>query len=266
MSEITIFKNPEFCDVRMVEMDGDPWFLGSDVATALGFKNVYDAITRHVPTEDRKLLSFKGSRESREADLWNGNDKADKVLISEAGMYAMIFGSKLESAQKFKAWVTREVIPSIRKTGKYSITEQVPKTFAEALKLAYDQQKTIEEQKLKIEMQQPKVEFADAILGCENSVSIDEVAKILTQNGVKNMGEKRLFQTLRELGFLGSRGQYYNMPNQQYVTRGYLEVEIKRGKSPAGNNHMYYVTRVTPKGLRYLISFFRKVDNDGNRA
>lgn len=113
MNELQIFNSEEFGDIRTVTIDNEPWFVGKDVAEALGYSNASKAVSTHVGEEDRILKVL-------EADSQNGNVvKTQTALINESGLYALIFGSKLESAKRFKHWVTSEVLPAIRKTGSY---------------------------------------------------------------------------------------------------------------------------------------------------
>lgn len=120
MNELQIFNSEEFGDIRTVTIDNEPWFVGKDVATALGYKNTADAIGKHIDTDD-KLTS----------QIAIAGQRRDVVVINESGLYALIFGSKLESAKRFKHWVTAEVLPAIRKTGSY----QKPMTIAEQIQL-----------------------------------------------------------------------------------------------------------------------------------
>ncbi len=113
MNELQIYNNEEFGDIRTVTINIEPWFVGKDVAEALGYSNSSKAVSTHVGEEDRILKVL-------EADSQNGNVvKTQTALINESGLYALIFGSKLESAKRFKHWVTSEVLPAIRKTGAY---------------------------------------------------------------------------------------------------------------------------------------------------
>lgn len=120
MNELQIFNSEEFGDIRTVTIDNEPWFVGKDVATALGYKNTADAIGKHIDTDD-KLTS----------QIAIAGQRRDVVVINESGVYALIFGSKLESAKRFKRWVTSEVLPTIRKTGSY----HKPMTIAEQIQL-----------------------------------------------------------------------------------------------------------------------------------
>lgn len=110
MNNIQIFNNPEFGDIRTVVIDNEPWFVGKDVADILGYQNGSRDINRHVDEEDKRLTKMVSQGQNR-----------DITVINESGLYSLIFGSKLESAKKFKKWVTSEVLPSIRKTGTYTM-------------------------------------------------------------------------------------------------------------------------------------------------
>lgn len=116
MNELQVFTNPEFGQVRTLTIEEEPWFVGKDVAVALGYENPQKAVRTHVDTEDRGVT---------EMDTPGG--KQNICIINESGLYALIFGSKLESAKRFKHWVTHDVLPAIRKTGSYSI---IPKARA----------------------------------------------------------------------------------------------------------------------------------------
>lgn len=123
MNDMKIFNNPDFGDIRTVERDGEPWFVGKDIARALGYSNPSKAIHTHVGTEDKKfeMMPVSDSRNGNlvtVSDSQNGN-LVKTALINESGVYSLIFSSKMEAAQKFKHWVTSEVLPSLRKTGAY---------------------------------------------------------------------------------------------------------------------------------------------------
>ena len=213
MQELQIFKNEEFGEVRTVAIDNEPWFVGKDIAEALGYSDTNKAVAMHVENEDKKL-----------------NDKTSPsfgqrgaTLINESGLYALIFGSKLESAKRFKHWVTSEVLPAIRKTGGYQM--QAPQG-KELLALAVlEAQKTIEEQTAQIERMRPKEIFADAVATSHTAILIGDLAKLLKQNGVET-GQKRLFVWMREHGYLIKRkGADWNMPTQKSMEMGLFEVK-----------------------------------------
>lgn len=109
-NEIQIFKNDEFGQVRTTTINGEPWFVGKDVADILGYSNPRDAIAKHVDDDDRNTVAIR-----------DGKGNPNQTIINESGLYALIIGSKLPTAKKFKRWVTSEVLPSIRKTGSYTV-------------------------------------------------------------------------------------------------------------------------------------------------
>ncbi len=123
MNELMIFNNSEFGAIRTVEIDGEPWLVGKDVATALGYSNTKDALARHVDSEDKR-----GSR------IPTPSGEQEMTIINESGMYSLVLSSKLPGAKKFRRWVTAEVLPSIRKTGGYN----APKDYPSALRALAD--------------------------------------------------------------------------------------------------------------------------------
>ena len=244
MNELQIFKNEEFGEVRTVTIDNEPWFVGKVIAEALGYSDTNKAVAMHVENEDKKL-----------------NDKTSPsfgqrgtTLINESGLYALIFGSKLESAKRFKHWVTSEVLPAIRKTGGYQM--QAPQG-KELLALAVlEAHKTIEEQTAQIERMKPKEIFADAVATSHTAILIGDLAKLLKQNGVET-GQKRLFVWMREHGYLIKRkGADWNMPTQKSMEMGLFEVKESTVNNPDGSVRINKTTKVTGKGQQYFINKF----------
>lgn len=119
---ITTFNNEEFGNVRTLTIDGDPWFVGKDIAECLGYSNTKDALRKHVDSEDKIM----GSQNATPSITDNLGRKQFPTFINESGVYSLILGSKLESAKKFKRWVTSEVLPSLRKTGTYTVVTTQP--------------------------------------------------------------------------------------------------------------------------------------------
>lgn len=217
MNELQIFNSPEFGDIRTVEIDGKPYFVANDVAKSLGYKRPADAVTAHC----------KGSVKHRY--LTEGGEQEVKV-IPEGDVYRLISRSKLPSAEKFERWVFDEVIPSIRKNGGYilgqetlSDEELMAKAILVAQKKIAERDKIIEKQRLKIEADKPKTIFADAVSTSHTSILIGDLAKLICQNGVQT-GQKRLFQWMRENGYLMKSGASYNMPMQRYIERDCLKL------------------------------------------
>ncbi len=244
MQELQIFKNEEFGEVRTVTIDDEPWFVGKDVATALGYERATKAIQDHVNEEDKDEIPIQDSI-----------GRMQKTpIINESGLYALIFGSKLESAKRFKHWVTSEVLPTIRKTGGYQM--QAPQG-KELLALAVlEAQKTIEEQTAQIERMKPKEIFADAVATSHTAILIGDLAKLLKQNGVET-GQKRLFVWMREHGYLIKRkGADWNMPTQKSMEMGLFEVKESTVNNPDGSVRINKTTKVTGKGQQYFINKF----------
>ena len=244
MNELQIFKNEEFGEVRTVTIDGGPWFVGKDVAEALGYSKARNAILAHVLDEDKKDAPIQGPLGGTQ----------NMTIINESGLYALIFGSKLESAKRFKHWVTSEILPEIRKTGGYQT--QTPQG-KELLALAVlEAQKTIEEQAAEIGRMKPKEIFANAVSTSHTAILIGDLAKILKQNGIET-GQKRLFAWLRENGYLIKRkGADWNMPTQKSMEMGLFEVKESTVNNPDGSVRINRTTKVTGKGQVYFVNKF----------
>lgn len=248
MNEVKTFNSKEFGDVRTVTINGEPRFSGKDVALALGYANPQKAIRDHVLLEDRTV---------NESFTVNGTKV---VLINESGLYALIFGSKLDSAQRFKHWVTSEVLPAIRRTGGYQM--QAPQG-KELLALAVlEAQKTIEAQNAEIERMRPKEIFADAVKASDSSILIGDLAKLLRQNGV-DTGQKRLFEQLRNEGYLMKTGSSRNMPKQKYVENGFFQIKETVISNPDGSVRMTKTTKVTGKGQQHFLNKYLGTEEAG---
>lgn len=250
MNDIEIFENPEFGEVRTTEVDGEPYFIGKDVAGILGYQNGSRDINRHVEEEDRLKIMF-----------FDGNQQKETIIINESGLYSLILSSKLPKAKEFKRWVTNEVLPSIRKNGAYmtdgalhrAITEpDFLIQLAKELKEEKDKRKQLE---TVIEQDKPKVIFADAVTASHTSILIGDLAKLLKQNGV-NMGQKRLFEWLRTNGYLIKGGNSYNMPTQRSMEMKLFEVKERTINNPDGTIRVTKTTKVTGKGQTYFINKF----------
>lgn len=243
MNKIQIFNNDEFGNIRTVNIDGEPWFVGKDVANALGYSNNRKAISDHVGEEDKRDGVTIRDSIGREQN---------PILINESGMYSLIFGSKLESAKRFKHWVTSEVLPAIRKTGSYQSVPQGKELLALAV---LEAQKTIEEQNHKIKEMQPKAIFADAVSASETSILVGDLAKLICQNGYQ-IGQKRLFEWLRQNGYLMKCGSSRNMPTQRYLEQGLFEVKESNVQNPDGSIRITRTTKITGRGQLYFVNKF----------
>lgn len=251
MSGIQIFNNPQFGHVRTAGTADNPLFCLADVCKAVDLTNPSSVKVR-LDQDDVQLIDLHALNGNKEII---GNSLA--TFITESGFYEVILFSNSSKVKPFRKWITKEVLPSIRKTGGYNT--QVPKTFSQALMLAAKQQEQIEEQRLLIEAKDrkiaedaPKVVFSDAVVGSKSSCLIGELAKILTQNGYQ-IGQNRLFEKLRHDGYLGTKGEYYNIPNQKYVEQGLFEIK-KTTHSENGVMKSSVTPKVTGKGQQYFIN------------
>ena len=246
MNEIKIFDNPEFGKVRTMEINGEPYFVGKDVAEILGYSNTRDALTKHVDSEDKNTVA-----------ICDGKGNPNQTVINESGLYSLILSSKLPKAKEFKRWVTSEVLPSIRKHGAYAVDELLNdpefaiKTFT-ALKEERERSKRLSEQ---IEADKPKVIFADSVSAAKSSILVGDLAKLLKQNGI-NIGQNRLFEWLRQKGYLIKGGSSKNMPTQKAAEMGLFEVKVSTVNNPDGSIRETKTTKVTGKGQVYFVNKF----------
>ncbi|HEO4854567.1 TPA: phage antirepressor KilAC domain-containing protein [Streptococcus agalactiae] len=256
MQEIFNFKGQE---VRTVTIDNEPYFVGKDVVEILGYTNSKDALKNHVDSDDKQIL-----QRSQNATLEIPN--RGLTIINESGVYNLIFAAAKQSAnpeikekaQKFKRWVTSEVLPTIRKHGMYATDELLDNPdFAIAtlqkLKEEREAKKLLEAQ---IEADRPKVLFADAVSASKSSCLIGELAKILKQNGI-DIGQNKLFQWLRANGYLISRrGESWNQPTQKSMQLGLFELKKTAINHSDGHTTTNVTPKVTGKGQQYFINKF----------
>ena len=228
MNEIQIFKNEDIGAIRTIDINGEPWFIGKDVTDILGYANSRKAIGDHVDDEDKGVTK---------CDTLGGVQ--EMAIINESGLYSLVLSSKLESAKRFKRWITSEVIPQIRKTGAYHI----PKTYAEALRALADETEKIETLKKQNQLMQPKAEFFDAVTDSKTAIPIGDVAKILDIG----IGRNKLFEFLRDKNILTSD----NRPYQRYIDAGYFRV-IEQKYEVNGEVRINIKTLVFQKGIDWI--------------
>lgn len=253
MDGIKTFTNKEFGTVRTIVKDGEPWFVGKDVAEILGYAKARNAIARHVDDDDKNDAPFQG--------VLGGTQTV--TIINESGLYSLILGSKLPKAKTFKRWVTSEVLPTIRKTGGYVANDEMfintylPNADAQTRELFRLNLSTIRQLNNKIEQDKPLVDFASHIQTSEDCISMNDMAKLATKNGIK-IGRTRLFNFLREKKVLSCRDGHKNMPYQRYIdTQPWFQLKessyIQNGEVRIGLTPM-----VTPKGQSGIIRMLRK--------
>lgn len=235
--------------VRTVTINDEPYFVGKDVATILGYKKPENAIANHVEDEDKTTTLIQGT---------GSNYKSKSVIINESGLYALILSSKLPTAKEFKHWVTSEVLPAIRKHGAYMTDEKAFNVIhnadglADLLQQAADQLKAKD---IQIAEMKPKALFADAVSTSNSSILIGQLAKILRQNGV-NIGQNRLFAWMRKNGYLGTRGSNRNIPTQRSMELGLFKTKETVINHSDGHTTVNITTKVTGKGQQYFINKF----------
>lgn len=251
MNELQIFNSEEFGDIRTVTIENEPWFVGKDVATALGYSNPQKAVRDHISEEDRGV---------NEMDTPSG--RQNLAVINESGLYALIFGSKLESAKRFKHWVTSEVLPAIRKNGSYQLAPQGEELLALAVieaKKTIDSLKdqckflgeqAVENQKLISELQ-PKANYVDKILQSKSLVTITQIAKDYGLSG------RKMNQILKELKIQYKVGGQWVLYSK-HQNNGYVHsrtIDITRAD---GRPDVTMQTEWTQKGRLFLYEELKK--------
>jgi prophage antirepressor len=241
-------------DVRTVLIDGEPYFVGKDVAEVLGYRNTRDALKKHVDNEDKKSEIVNSSQLSQNATGYQNID-----LITESGVYSLIFGSKLPTAKKFKHWVTSEVLPAIREHGAYMTDEKAfdvvnnKAGLADLLQQAADQ---LKQKDIQIAEMKPKALFADSVATSNSTILVGELAKILRGNGIE-IGQNRLFDWLRKNGYLISKkGSSYNLPTQKSMNLGLFKIKETTINHSNGSVSISKTAKVTGKGQQYFINKF----------
>lgn len=243
MNELQIFKNNQFGNVRIVMKDQEPWFVAKDVCECLAISKHRDAISR---LDDDERGSLK-------VDTLGG--KQEMATVNEYGLYSLVLSSRKKEAKEFKRWITHDVIPQIRKTGQY--VADIPRTLPDALRAYANEVEEHNKAKALIEEQKPKVLFADSVAASHTSILVGDLAKLLHQNGVKNMGQKRLFNWLRENSYLIKRkGSDYNSPTQKAMEMGLFQIKETVVSHADGHTSVNKTTKVTGKGQQYFINKF----------
>lgn len=249
MQAIQIFNNPSFGNVRVAGTEENPLFCLADVCKALDLQP--SAVMRRL---DDGVISNNPITD-------NLGRQQVANFVNEDGLYDVILDSRKPEAKQFRKWITSEVLPTIRKHGAYMTDNIIEKTLSDpdyliqlATTLKQERQQRIEAER-KVAAAQPAVTFTQAVSGSASSCLIGELAKLINQNGYP-MGEKRLFRWLRENGYLGTKGERYNIPNQRYIEMGLFE--LKKG-TRSGNNGVMHTTitsKVTGKGQVYFVNKF----------
>jgi len=250
MSNIQIFKNEQFGEIRTIEESGKVLFCGKDVATSLGYADTINAKKQHCRGVGKRHL------------VDNLGRKQETNFIPESDVYRLVFGSKLPNAERFTDWVTEEVLPTIRKTGGYVsnddlfISTYLPHADEATKVLFQTTLATMRNLNNRIEADKPKVLFADSVSTAKTSILVGELAKILKQNGV-DIGQNRMFDWLRNNGYLISRyGAGRNMPTQRSMEMGLFEIKETSINRSDGTVTISKTVKVTGKGQIYFVNRF----------
>lgn len=239
-TELTLFCNDEFGQVRTLMIDDNPWFVASDVCKALAISNPTVAVQRLEDDERSKL---------------NLGRQGDTNLINEYGLYSLVLASRKPDAKKFKHWITHDVLPSIRKHGLYAVDELLndPDLAIKAFTALKEEREKNKRLAADNERMKPKEIFHDAVAGSKSSIPIGDLAKILKQNGI-DIGANRMFKWMRENGFLIKRkGRDWNIPTQKAMNAGLFEVKECTIPAPP---YIGRTTLVTGFGQTYFIKKF----------
>ena len=257
MDNFKIFKNNEFGSIRTIETNGETYFVGKDIAEALGYDNTSKAIIVHVDEEDKNILK------SQNGTLENVPNRGLQI-INESGLYSLILSSKLSTAKKFKRWVTKDVLPNIRKHGAYAADELLnnPDFAIATFKALKEEKEKRQELEALQKIQAPKAIFADAVSASSTSILVGELAKILRQNGV-DLGQNRLFLWLRQNGYLINRkGSDWNMPTQYSMERELFKIKETAIIHADGHVSVSKTAKITGKGQAYFINKFLPIEQE----
>lgn len=224
-----------------------------DVARGLGFTQT------STKTTSNGINSYESIRWERINGYLNefnySPTSGGNEFIPENIFYRLAMKAKNETAEKFQAIVADEILPAIRKTGTYSVSPQIPKTLPEALRAYANEVESHIKSKALLEEQKPKVLFADSVAGSDNLISVNQLSKILNQNGIE-IGEKRLFVWLREHGYLCKCGDDYNLPTQRSMDLNIMKIKKSSINMAKGDTLVTRTTKINGKGCIYFVNKF----------
>ena len=230
--------------VRTVQLNNQPYWVLKDVCDVLELSNPTVVANR---LEDDEVTKFN-----------LGGLSGETNIITESGLYAVILRSDKPNAKEFRKWVTSEVLPAIRKNGAYLTDEKAydithnPQSLADLLLQAGEQ---LKQKEIIIQEMKPKALFADAVATADTSILIGDLAKLIKQNG-HDIGQKRLFEWLRNHDYLIKGGNSKNMPTQKSMELKLFEVKERTINNPDGSVRITKTTKVTGKGQQYFINKF----------
>lgn len=224
----------------LTDESGEPWFVAKDACSVLELNNVSQALTRLDDDEKSSIILNDGTP---------GNP--NKAIVSESGLYSLILASRKPEVHEFKRWVTHEVLPQIRKHGAYMTQQTLDKALTSPDFLIQLATKLKEEQE-KVKELEPKARFADAVAASDGTCLIGELAKMLRQNGL-DIGQNRLFEILRQDGYLGKTGSNRNVPTQRSMDLGLFRIKETAVTHSDGHVTISRTAKVTGKGQTYFV-------------
>lgn len=249
MNELQIFKNPDFGQVRVVNINGEAWLVGKDVADVLGYAEPRSVISKKVDAEDKGV-----------AKMETPSGIQEMTIINESGLYSLVLSSKLPNAKKFRRWVTSEVLPSIRKTGGYKVEKPMDdmEVLCRAVLISDKRIKALEN---KIELDAPKVAYADYASASKDSILIRDFCHGLPKEGFK-IGERKLYALLVKHNILAKKPKGYDI-SQKYANAGYFErppraLPVKVGEAPK----IRFTVYITVKGQKWLLNKLKTWKNE----
>lgn len=251
MNNLQVFENPSFGEIRTTVINNEPWFVGKDIATALGYSNASKAVMVHVDDDDKR-------KEMLKADSQNGNVVTQTTLINESGIYSLVFGSKLRTAKEFKHWVTSEVLPTIRKNGGYLTPEKVkealmdPDTIIQlAMQLKGEralrkkaETKAADAQK-EIKKLEPEATYARHVLNSKDLITIGSIAKDY------GMGAPTMNKLLHDMGIQYKQGGQWLL-YRKYQDKGYVSSKTTVFVKKSGEEGTSVTTKWTQEGRLFL--------------
>lgn len=250
MNELKIFQNKAFGAVRVVEHNGEPWFVAKDIARALDYAEQSNParLFRSVPEE------WKGVKQ-----IHTPGGEQDMLIISEQGLYFFLGRSDKEAALPFQKWAAGEVFPTLRQKGFVGTPPALSREeiLSQALEIIGGENAALKQQ---LAIDAPKVEFAEAVSEAvseaEGGMSVNQLAKVLRQRGIKHMGPHNLFQEMRKHGFLMRQRKHWNVPRQKYIEKGWFKITVHL--SPEDDGIQYETTdfAITGPGQLGLLAFF----------
>ena len=254
MNALKIFEHETFGSIRAIERGGQPWFIAKDVCDCLELGNTTEAL-RGLDDDEKFTLSNP-----------EGNPRAgiplELNIISEPGLYSLILRSRKPEAKAFKRWLVHEVIPDIRRHGVYATPQTVeamlndPETTIKILTALKEERAQRQALEARAEVDRPKVVFADSIEVSRSTILVGELAKLVKQSTGRDIGQRRMFDWLRDNGFLHKRGSDRNMPTQKSVDMGLVVIKEGSRIGSSGESHITKTPKITGKGQIYFINAF----------